>query len=41
MGGRGATREVAEGADTAVWLALDALQTLTGKFVRDREVIPW
>jgi NAD(P)-dependent dehydrogenase (short-subunit alcohol dehydrogenase family) len=41
MGGGGATREVAEGADTAVWLALDAPATLTGKFVRDREVIPW
>jgi NAD(P)-dependent dehydrogenase (short-subunit alcohol dehydrogenase family) len=41
MGGAGATRDVAEGADTAVWLALDAPQTLTGKFVRDRKVIPW
>jgi len=41
MGGRNATREVAEGADTAVWLALDAPATLTGKFVRDRKVIPW
>ena len=41
MGGRNATRDVAEGADTAVWLALDAPATLTGKFVRDRKVIPW
>jgi NAD(P)-dependent dehydrogenase (short-subunit alcohol dehydrogenase family) len=41
MGGAGAPRDVAEGADTAVWLALDAPATLTGKFVRDREVIPW
>jgi NAD(P)-dependent dehydrogenase (short-subunit alcohol dehydrogenase family) len=41
MGGRNATREVAEGADTAVWLALDAPATLTGKFVRDRKIIPW
>jgi NAD(P)-dependent dehydrogenase (short-subunit alcohol dehydrogenase family) len=41
MGGAGATREVAEGADSAVWLALDAPATLTGKFVRDRNVIPW
>jgi NAD(P)-dependent dehydrogenase (short-subunit alcohol dehydrogenase family) len=41
MGGRHATRDVAEGADTAVWLALDAPPTLTGKFVRDRKVIPW
>jgi NAD(P)-dependent dehydrogenase (short-subunit alcohol dehydrogenase family) len=41
MGGAGAPRDVAEGADTAVWLALDAPAMLTGKFVRDREVIPW
>jgi hypothetical protein len=27
--------------DTAVWLALDAPQDLTGKFLRDRKVIPW
>ncbi len=41
MGGPHAEREVAEGADTAVWLALDAPQKLTGKFLRDRKVIPW
>jgi NAD(P)-dependent dehydrogenase (short-subunit alcohol dehydrogenase family) len=41
MGGRSAERDVAEGADTPVWLALDAPQSLTGKFVRDRKVIPW
>ena len=41
MGGRHAERDVAEGADTAVWLALDAPQKLTGKFLRDREVIAW
>jgi len=41
MGGRGAERDVAEGADTPVWLALDAPQSLTGKFVRDRRVIAW
>ncbi len=41
MGGAHATRDVAEGADTAVWLALDAPQSLTGKFVRDRKVISW
>src|SRR6516162_7644343 len=34
MGGRGAPRDVAEGADTAVWLAFDAPAALTGKFVR-------
>jgi NAD(P)-dependent dehydrogenase (short-subunit alcohol dehydrogenase family) len=41
MGGPHADREVADGADTAVWLALDAPQKLTGKFVRDRKVVPW
>jgi NAD(P)-dependent dehydrogenase (short-subunit alcohol dehydrogenase family) len=41
MGGPNAEVEVVEGADTAVWLALDAPQSLTGKFVRDRKVIPW
>jgi NAD(P)-dependent dehydrogenase (short-subunit alcohol dehydrogenase family) len=41
MGGAGAPRDVAQGADTAVWLALDAPRSLTGKFVRDREVVPW
>jgi hypothetical protein len=41
MGVRNATRDVAEGADTAVWLALDAPAMLNGKFVRDRKVIPW
>ena len=41
MGGANAPRSPAEGADTAVWLALDAPRSLTGKFVRDRAVIPW
>jgi NAD(P)-dependent dehydrogenase (short-subunit alcohol dehydrogenase family) len=41
MGGANAEREVAQGADTAVWLALEAPQELTGKFLRDRKVIPW
>ena len=41
MGGEGATRSVAEGAATIVWLATDAPQELTGKFVKDRKVIPW
>jgi NAD(P)-dependent dehydrogenase (short-subunit alcohol dehydrogenase family) len=41
MGGAHAEREVSQGADTAVWLALDAPQDVTGKFVRDRQVIPW
>jgi hypothetical protein len=41
MGGRSAERDVTEGADTPVWLALDAPQSLIGKFVRDRRVISW
>jgi NAD(P)-dependent dehydrogenase (short-subunit alcohol dehydrogenase family) len=41
MGGRNADRDVTEGADTPVWLALDAPQRLTGKFLRDRKVISW
>jgi NAD(P)-dependent dehydrogenase (short-subunit alcohol dehydrogenase family) len=41
MGGPNADVGVADGADTAVWLALDAPQKLTGKFVRKRTVIPW
>jgi NAD(P)-dependent dehydrogenase (short-subunit alcohol dehydrogenase family) len=41
MGGENATRSVAEGAATIVWLATDAPHDLTGKFVRDRKVIPW
>jgi len=41
MGGKNATRSVEEGAATIVWLATDAPQNLTGKFLRDREEIPW
>jgi NAD(P)-dependent dehydrogenase (short-subunit alcohol dehydrogenase family) len=41
MGGPNATRSVAEGADTAVWLADEAPRDLTGKFFRDRREIPW
>ena len=41
MGGQGAARSVEEGADTIVWLATDAPQTLTGKFLRDHKEIPW
>jgi NAD(P)-dependent dehydrogenase (short-subunit alcohol dehydrogenase family) len=41
MGGRNATRSVEEGADTIVWLAADAPQKLTGKFLHDRKEIPW
>lgn len=41
MGGENATRSVAEGAATIVWLATEAPHDLTGKFVKDRKVIPW
>jgi NAD(P)-dependent dehydrogenase (short-subunit alcohol dehydrogenase family) len=41
MGGPNATRSVEEGADTAVWLASEAPQHLTGRFFRDRKEIPW
>lgn len=41
MGGPNATRSVAEGADTIVWLATEAPQGLTGQFLRDRQPIPW
>src|SRR5205085_1900661 len=41
MGGANADRSVEEGADTAVWLAGEAPQELTGRFVRDRREIPW
>lgn len=41
MGGANASRSVEEGADTAVWLAIDAPQNLSGKFFRDRKVIGW
>lgn len=41
MGGSDATRSVAEGASGIVWLAADAPQSETGKFWRDRKVIPW
>lgn len=40
MGGRSAPGTVEEGADTAVWLAT-ADKILTGKFYRNRRVIPW
>ncbi|MBX2956027.1 MAG: SDR family oxidoreductase [Cyclobacteriaceae bacterium] len=40
MGGKSAPRTVEQGADTAVWLATAAISE-TGKFFRDRKVIPW
>jgi NAD(P)-dependent dehydrogenase (short-subunit alcohol dehydrogenase family) len=41
MGGSNAPRSLAQGAETIVWLATEAPQTLTGQFVKDKQVIPW
>ncbi|MGI8958113.1 MAG: SDR family NAD(P)-dependent oxidoreductase [Chthoniobacterales bacterium] len=41
MGGENARLSVAVGASGIVWLAAEAPQDLTGKFFRDRKVIPW
>jgi NAD(P)-dependent dehydrogenase (short-subunit alcohol dehydrogenase family) len=41
MGGPNATLSIGEGADTAVWLADEASQELTGKFFRNRKEISW
>jgi NAD(P)-dependent dehydrogenase (short-subunit alcohol dehydrogenase family) len=40
MGGSGATRTAAKGAETAVWLATEK-RIPTGKFLRDNKVIEW
>ncbi|MEM1219980.1 MAG: SDR family oxidoreductase [Bacteroidota bacterium] len=41
MGGAGASRSIAEGADTPVWMASDPYFSSTGKFFRDRKEIEW
>jgi NAD(P)-dependent dehydrogenase (short-subunit alcohol dehydrogenase family) len=41
MGGSEAPRGAAEGAETAVWLALLPSTGPTGQFFRDRKPIPW
>ena len=41
MGGPGATREIPDGADTAVWLATLPDKGPSGLFFRDREPIDW
>lgn len=40
MGGEGAHRSLAHGAETAVWLATNT-EIPNGKFLRDKEVIEW
>jgi NAD(P)-dependent dehydrogenase (short-subunit alcohol dehydrogenase family) len=39
MGGSSAPRSPEQGADTAIWLATEALHSETGKFWRDRQVV--
>lgn len=41
MGGKSASRSINEGADTAVWLALDSPDGISGKFYQDRQEIEW
>jgi NAD(P)-dependent dehydrogenase (short-subunit alcohol dehydrogenase family) len=41
MGGPSASRPVAKGAETIVWLATDAPQTETGKFWHDKQETEW
>lgn len=41
MGGEQATRDVTEGADTAIWLATLPDGGPSGGFFRDRKPIPW
>jgi len=41
MGGPSAPRTLAQGADTAVWLATLPQDGPSGRFFRDRQSIPW
>jgi NAD(P)-dependent dehydrogenase (short-subunit alcohol dehydrogenase family) len=41
MGGKSASRSVEHGAETPVWLASEAPQSLTGKIFRDKQEIDW
>jgi NAD(P)-dependent dehydrogenase (short-subunit alcohol dehydrogenase family) len=41
MGGENADLSVQQGADSIVWLATEAPQSLTGQFIRDRKQIEW
>jgi NAD(P)-dependent dehydrogenase (short-subunit alcohol dehydrogenase family) len=41
MGGKSAPRSVEQGAETPVWLASEAPQSLTGKIFRDKHEIEW
>ena len=41
MGGTNASRSLAKGAETVIWLATDADEKLTGKFFKDKREISW
>lgn len=41
MGGPGAPGTLEEGADTIVWLATEAPESITGQFLRDRTTTDW
>ena len=41
MGGSNASRSVEKGAETIVWLAIDAPQAATGKFWHDKKEVDW
>ena len=41
MGGQGAARSVEKGAETAVWLASEAPQDLSGQFFMDKKPMSW
>jgi hypothetical protein len=41
MGGANALLNVEQGAETAVWLATEAPQSLTGKFIKEKRELSW
>jgi NAD(P)-dependent dehydrogenase (short-subunit alcohol dehydrogenase family) len=41
MGGDSAPKSPEEGADTIIWLATEAEASVTGRFFRERRLIPW
>lgn len=41
MGGSGASRSLEKGAETAVWLATEAPESVNGQFLRDKKPISW
>lgn len=41
MGGYGASRSLEKGAETPVWLATEAPQSLTGRFIKDKKELTW